>query len=99
MTAPVLQSLARLSLPAELVYHGETPFRLLCMLQSQASHRCATRMMSGRELTANNQAAERSSLSPVLESIRARVAALHASTRQRLLSNAVSFTTRPGIKV
>ena len=98
MTAPVLQSSARLSLPAEVVYHGETPFRLLCMLQSHSSkHRCATRKMSGGEVTANNQAAERSSPSHVSEPIRARVAALHASTRQRLFSNAVSFTPRPGV--
>ncbi len=53
--------------------------------------------MSGEESTANNQAAERSSPSPVSGSVRARVAALHASTRQRLLSNAVSFTPRPGV--
>ncbi|DBB07868.1 TPA: hypothetical protein ACH3X3_009268 [Trebouxia sp. C0006] len=44
--------------------------------------------MSGGEVTANNQAAERSSPSHVSEPIRARVAALHASTRQRLFSNA-----------
>ncbi len=55
-------------------------------------------MMSAGELTVNHQAAERSSQSPVSESVRARVAALHASTRQRLLSNAVSFTPRPGLE-
>ncbi|KAA6424453.1 MAG: hypothetical protein FRX49_05665 [Trebouxia sp. A1-2] len=45
-------------------------------------------MMSGGVLTASSQADQRSSPSPVSESVRARVAALHASTRQRLLSNA-----------
>ncbi|DBB03932.1 TPA: hypothetical protein ACH3X1_013012 [Trebouxia sp. C0004] len=51
-------------------------------------HRGATRMMSGRDSTASNQADQRSSQSPVSESVRARIAALHAGTRQRLLSNA-----------
>lgn len=56
-------------------------------------------MMSAGELTVNHQAAERSSQSPVSESVRARVAALHASTRQRLLSNAASSRHAQDLKM